>query len=426
METERQRVLIIGSVWPEPRSSAAGAHMLQIIEQLCLHGCAITFASAAAPGETRADLVALGIREQIILLNCSSFDEWVHALDPDIVVFDRFMTEEQFGWRVEEQCPQALRVLETSDLHCLREARQQLLKKSAVLETDVYQTDLYRPDIYTVMAQQDITMREIAAIFRCDVSLIISRFEIDLLTRYFSVPEELLLYCPFLLDAPDTKKWRGFEQREHFVSIGNFLHAPNWDAVQWLKQSIWPAIRVQLPQAQLHIYGAYTPQKARELHNEREGFLVQGWAEDALAVMQSARVCLAPLRFGAGIKGKLADAMLTGTPSVTTSIGAEAMHDNLPWCGVVADDAQAFADAAVNLYQNETLWLQSQQAGADILQLCFNKAERGAALIAQLEQANEQIGQRRLQNMVGRMLRHHQHKSTHYMARWIEEKNRNK
>ena len=412
MEPEQQRVLIIGSVWPEPCSSAAGSHMLQIIEQLLLHGCTITFASAAAPGETRADLVALGIHEQAIALNCSSFDEWVHALDPDIVVFDRFMTEEQFGWRVEEQCPNALRVLETSDLHCLREARQQMLKTPA--------------DLYQTMAQQDITMREIAAIFRCDVSLIISRFEIDLLMRYFSVPAELLLYCPFLLDMPDTKKWQNFEQREHFVSIGNFLHAPNWDAVQWLKQSIWPKIRAQLPQAQLHIYGAYTPQKARELHNEREGFLVQGWAEDALAVMRSARVCLAPLRFGAGIKGKLADAMLTGTPSVTTSIGAEAMHDNLPWCGVVTDDAQAFVDAAVNLYQNETVWLQSQQAGADILQRCFNKMEYGAALIAQLEQANEQIGQRRLQNMVGRMLRYHQHKSTHYMARWIEEKNRNK
>ena len=427
MEAEQQRVLIIGSVWPEPRSSAAGSHMLQIIEQLMLHGCAITFASAAMPGATRADLVALGIHEQTIALNCASFDEWAHALDPDIVVFDRFMTEEQFGWRVEEQCPQALRVLETSDLHCLREARQQLLKDPILKQpADLHQTDIYKSDIYKVMAQQDITMREIAAIFRCDVALMISNFEIDLLTRSFSVPAELLLYCPFLLDMPDTKKWRSFEQREHFISIGNFLHAPNWDAVQWLKQSIWPAIRAQLPQAQLHVYGAYTPQKARELHNEREGFLVQGWAEDALSVMAQARVCLAPLRFGAGIKGKLADAMLAGTPSVTTSIGAEAMHGNLPWCGVVADDAQAFADAAVNLYQDETLWLQSQQAGAEILLRCFNKTKQGAALIAQLEQANEQIGQRRLQNVVGRMLRHHQHKSTHYMARWIEEKNRNK
>ena len=407
--------LIIGSVWPEPRSSAAGSHMLQIIEQLLMHGYAVTFASAAMPGDTRADLVALGVAEQAITLNCSSFDTWVHALDPDIVVFDRFMTEEQFGWRVEENCPNALRVLETSDLHCLREARQKSLKNPA---------DLYQADLYKTMAQLDITAREIAAIFRCDLSLVISRVEIDLLTRQFSVPDYLLCHCPFLLDMPDSKNWRSYSQREHFVTIGNFLHAPNWDSVLWLKQTIWPKIRTQLPQAHLHIYGAYTPQKARELHNEHDGFLVQGWADDALDVMKSARVCLAPLRFGAGIKGKLADAMLAGTPSVTTSIGAESMHDDLPWPGLIADDAQAFADDAVQLYQDSALWQASQQNATAILQQCFNKVEQGARLMYQLAVANEEIGQRRLQNFVGRMLRHHQHKSSYYMARWIEEKNR--
>jgi hypothetical protein len=135
-------------------------------------------------------------------------------LDPDIVVFDRFMTEEQFGWRVEEQCPNALRVLETSDLHCLREARQQLLKDRCRFGST------FRP--LQGMAQQDITMREIAAIFRCDISLMISRFEMELLTRCFSVPELLLLYCPFLLDMPDSKTMAQFSQREHFVSYRQF------------------------------------------------------------------------------------------------------------------------------------------------------------------------------------------------------------
>jgi glycosyltransferase involved in cell wall biosynthesis len=419
------KLLIIGAVWPEPRSSAAGSHMLQIIETLLLAGYAITFASAAQPGEIRADLVALGVQEKTIALNCSSFDVWVHALDPDIVIFDRFMTEEQFGWRVEEQCPNALRVLETSDLHCLREARQQLLKQS-LRDGNENVPQVSDTELFQITAQQEIALREIAAIFRSDVSLVISAFEKDLLLRHFSVPEALLLHCPFLLDAPDMSRWRRFDQREHFVTIGNFLHAPNWDAVQWLKQSIWSKIRAQLPQAQLHIYGAYTPKKARELHNEREGFLVQGWAEDAFSVMAQARVCLAPLRFGAGIKGKLVDAMLCGTPSVTTSIGAESMHGNFPWPGVVEDDAQAFADAAVRLYGDEKGWLQSQQHCENILQQRFDKTRYGAVLIAQLQLANEQIAQRRLQNSIGRMLRHHQHKSTHYMARWIEEKNRNK
>ncbi|HQQ73795.1 MAG TPA: glycosyltransferase [Pseudomonadales bacterium] len=414
--------LIIGSVWPEPRSSAAGSHMLQIIEQLLLHNYNVVFASAAKPGENRADLATIGILEKTIALNCPSFDNWVHELNPDVVFFDRFMTEEQFGWRVEAQCPQALRILETSDLHCLRMARQMLLKPWLAAGHD--STPALNEDaLYMAMLQQDIALREIAAIYRCDLSLIISRFEMHLLAHCFSVPMDLLLYCPFLLDSPDKNNWGGIEQRQHFISIGNFLHAPNWDAVQWLKKSIWPKIHAQLPTAQLHVYGAYTPQKARELNNEREGFLIKGWAEDALTVMAQARVCLAPLRFGAGIKGKLVDAMLAGTPSVTTSIGAESMHATLPWNGLIADETQEFANAAVRLYQDNALWLQAQQHGNTILQQCFNKAGHGLALIQQLKSIRQNIERHRQKNFTGSMLRHHQHKSTYYMARWIEEKN---
>lgn len=95
-----------------------------------------------------------------------------------------------------------------------------------------------------------------------------------------------------------------------------------------MKHSLWPLIRRQLPGAQLHIYGAYTPPKATALHNPAQGFHVMNWAEDALQVMTAARICLAPLRFGAGIKGKLADAMVAcGTPNITTPVGAEAMGD---------------------------------------------------------------------------------------------------
>jgi hypothetical protein len=146
-----------------------------------------------------------------------------------------------------------------------------------------------------------------------------------------------------------------------------------------------------------------------------------------LTVMKSARVCLAPLRFGAGIKGKLADAMLTGTPSVTTSIGAEAMHDNLPWCR----DGLPMMRRRLPMQQcscirMKRLWLQSQQAGADILQQCFNKAEQGAALMRNWRWPTNRSASADCKIWSGRMLRHHQHKSTHYMARWIEEKNRNK
>ena len=109
--------------------------MMQILETFLAQGWDITFSSPAALGEHKADLQALGIAECAIELNNSNFDDFIRELAPDIVLFDRFMMEEQFGWRVEKHCPDALRVLETSDLQSLRDARQQRLKNHLVRRT---------------------------------------------------------------------------------------------------------------------------------------------------------------------------------------------------------------------------------------------------------------------------------------------------
>ena len=419
-------LLVIGYVWPEPRSSAAGGHMLQLLECFLAQGWQITFASPAAEGEHRADLAVLGIREQRITLNCSSFDQFVRELMPEVVLFDRFMMEEQFGWRVEKHCPNALRVLETSDLQSLRAARQNALKEQLASGQNEDFSTLFSLDhsqLFQRMADSDMALREVAAIYRCDLSLMISDAEIDLLTEQFKVPASLLLHCPLLLDST-PQPVPDFAGREHFISIGNFRHAPNWDAVLWLKTSLWPLIRQQLPHARLHIYGAYTPPKATALDNPAQGFHIMNWAPDALEVMRQARVCLAPLRFGAGIKGKLADAMLCGTPNVTTPIGAEGMHGEWPWPGQIACTAQAFATAAVQLYQDQTLWQQAQANGWALLAGRYERTQIAALLISRINQCRAELAQHRLHNFTGSMLRHHQHKSTQYMAQWIEAKNR--
>jgi len=415
-------ILIIGYVWPEPRSSAAGSHMMQLIAQFQAQQWQITFASPAQRGEQAADLSALGIAEHSIKLNCSSFDHWVKELAPDIVLFDRFMMEEQFGWRVSEQCPLALRILETSDLHCLRDIRQQLLKQHLVEKQsgDTLPTHSAE-ELYRAMATQDLTQRELASIYRCDLSLLLSDVEIALLQQQFSVPAALLCHCPFMLELPATTQWPTFADRNNFISIGNFLHAPNWDSVLWLQQQIWPLIRKQLPDAELHIYGAYTPPKALALHKPEQGFHVLGWAEDALAVMSQARICLAPLRFGAGIKGKIADALLCGTPVVTTSIGAEGMGLS----AYVYNSAEEIAAAAIALYRQPEHWQQAQQQGLAILSTHFDQQRVGAKLISQIQHCREQLQAHRIANFTGLMLQHHNHKSTEYMARWIEAKNKN-
>ena len=422
-----RRILVIGYVWPEPRSTAAGGHMMQILQAFLDQGFRITFSSPAAPGDHKADLGALGIDECAIELNDSSFDRFVENLAPDVVLFDRFMMEEQFGWRVEQACPSALRVLETSDFQSLREARHRLLKaqlKAEPLSQDFSELfSLNDSALYAHLASADLTLREVAAIYRCDLSLMISDREIELLHRGFGVPREILHWCPLMLEQP-AEALPGFEERAHFLSIGNFRHAPNWDAVLWMKTQLWPLIRAQLPHAQLHVYGAYTPPKATALHNPREGFLINDWAEDALVVMRQARVALAPLRFGAGIKGKLADAMLCGTPSVTTPIGAEGMQGALPWPGAIACDAAGLAAAAVALYSDPTRWLAAQRDAQALLAGRYAYEQHARALMERLDNLAHDLPTARLRNFTGSMLRHHLHKSTRYMSQWIEAKNR--
>ncbi|GAV21008.1 hypothetical protein MMIC_P1987 [Mariprofundus micogutta] len=389
--------------------------MMELIRLFRAQQWQVTFSCTAVESEFMADLDALSVQRRMIAVNDDTFDRFLTEMNPDIVVFDRFPIEEQFGWRVERQCPHALRVLETIDLHCLRQARHQLLKRQAQVATKVDSPDLHN----------EVALREIAAMLRSDLSIMVSDYEIELLKRQFSVDDSLLHLCPFMFaDHQIQRENPAFEQRQHFVTIGNFRHAPNWDAVLWLKQEIWPRIRNVLPEAELHIYGAYTPAKAMALHKPEAGFFIQGRAEDVHQVMLSARLCLAPLRFGAGIKTKLADAMLSGTPNVTTSIGAEGMSADLPWSGLIADSADDFSEQATALYQDKVQWQRCQQHGYNIIQTLFNETKNGEALIRRMLQLREKLAEHRQNNFTGSMLRHHHHRSTEFMSRWIEAKNR--
>lgn len=411
---QAQKLLIIGFVWPEPNSSAAGGRMMQLISLFKNQGFSITFASPALDSDYMVNLKEYEVEKKSIVLNCSSFDLFIKELNPDIVLFDRFMMEEQFGWRVAENCPNALRLLDTEDLHCLRLGRQKAYKENRSFNV----IDLF---------VEDVVKREIASILRCDLSLMISEFEMDLLESAFKIDKALLYYLPILLEPINVamiEELPSFEERKNFIFIGNFLHEPNWNAVQYLKETIWPLIRKQLPEAVLHIYGAYPSQKVMQLHQPKDGFLIMGRANDAHEVVRNARVILAPLRFGAGIKGKLLEAIECGTPSVTTTIGAESMHGDLPWNGFITDDATNFSDAAVQLYQNQTIWLKAQQNGIEIINQRYLKDSFETGFKEKIAFLQSDFKQHRINNFMGAMLQHHTAKSTKYMSLWIEAKNK--
>ncbi len=409
----QNKVLFIGLVWPEPTSSAAGKRILQLVDFFLERNYEVTFSSAATKTEASFDFSKSNVNEISIQLNDSSFNEFIQKLNPKIVIYDRFVSEEQFGWRVSQECPNALQILDTEDLHFLRSAREKAYKKKE--EINLY---------------NEIAVREIASILRCDLGLIISEFEMNLLQNEFNISSELIHYLPFLENVCHSEergisenKIKLFHEREDFIFIGNFLHEPNWQTVLHLKKNIWPKIKSKLPEAKLNIYGAYPAQKVWDLDNEKEGFLVHGKAENALEVVGNSKILLAPIPFGAGQKGKFIDAMQTGTPIATNSVGAESMFDELiP--GISEDDENEFVKKTIDLFINEEIWAKAQEIGFKILKEKFDKNQFENDFEEKLKDVASNLMQHRNTNFIGQILKSNAANALKYMSLWIEEKNK--
>ena len=398
-------MLIIGHVWPEPKSSAAGRRMMQLIEFFKVSKYDICFATPCSKKEHAYPLEKINVSIASIEVNNSSFNDFIQKLNPDVVIFDRFMMEEQFGWRVQDYCPKAITLLNTEDLHSLRRKRKSKIAGKPSSKN------------------QELELRELSSIYRCDLSLIISKFEIEYL-KGKGVQEELLFYLPFMEEVPNQKNILKYEERANMVTIGSFLHDPNIDGVRYLKENVWPLVRKKLPHVEMHVYGSYPNSKIEQLTNLTEGFIIKGWADDASQVMSRARVCLSPLRFGAGLKGKFIDAMRMGTPSVTTYIGSEGMPQGENWPGFISDSPNEMANKAVLLYNQKDIWREKQSIGIRVLSSEFSKEEYQQKFKEKLFGLKANLAHHRSQNIIGNILKLNNLRSTKFMSKWIEEKNK--
>ncbi|MFC3095849.1 glycosyltransferase [Alteromonas sediminis] len=377
--------------------------MLNIIEQCKQKQWSVVFACAAQASTHAVDLMALGVQIKEIALNDSEFDTWVQTMNPDIVIFDRFMTEEQYAWRVTHAAPHALKVLNTEDCHSLRSIRQKHLDE----DKDV--------------SSLDIALREAAAILRSDVTLVISDYEMRWLEAHFSVPASQMILAPLCMPMPHGAD-KHFTSSRHISFIGNFKHAPNWDAVLKLR-SLWPAIRKRIGKTEeCHIYGAYPPKKATELSNTATGFLVKGWVDSVEDAFTPYRVFAAPLQFGAGIKGKLIEATHYSTPSVTTAIGCQGIAEPKDWPGTIAVDDREFIDAVAQLYNDQHTWEQARDKAKILSQSQQVNTRRFSEVFDQLEGLHQHLDEHRKAHVLSRIVNHQTLKSHQYMSQWIEAK----
>jgi O-antigen biosynthesis protein len=413
LRSESPIVFFIGTVFPEPKSTAAGTRILQLIKFFQNQGFYVVFGSTSKHSLNSFDLNSIGVKTINLKLNDISFDEYIKDLNPHCVVFDRFITEEQFGWRVTNCCPKAIRILDTEDLHFLRKAR-----KIANLKTTEFSKDFLK---------NDIAKRELASIYRCDLSLIISEVEFDILSKELNIDTSLILYLPFLLEfnqIPTQQELPDFENRKDFVFVGSFIHPPNADTVTYLKKHIWPKLRKKCPDAFLNIYGSYPKTQHLCLSNKKENFFVHGFVENIDKVLLSSRVLLAPIKFGAGLKGKVIDAIRNGTPCVLSEIAAEGIFESCDYNNHVSNDEDNFIEKAIELYTNKNLWESAQNIGFLTLRKRFMTERFYSVFIERIQYLENNLDSHRIKNFTGILLQHHTMQSSKYFSKWIEAKNK--
>ena len=430
------RVLFVGFVWPEPTSSAAGQNILSYVNAAKQQNWEVSFCSAAQTTPQTFNLSSIGVNAFPISLNCNSFNETLIRLQPNVVIFDRYLSFEQFAWRVKKSCPNAMLVLDAEDLHFLRSARHLLVKQQKQPTSFMQSTDVLAPEAL-IHLYNEVALREIACVLQADLTLVLSTFEKDLLVNQFNIPKNQIAHVPFIVNkfgsrfngASNNQTFNEmFGQKHNVMFIGNFRHAPNYHAAKILAEQCWPriykALQADYPNIKCDIYGAYMSPKAKQLENKKIGLLMHGFAPNQLDVIQSARLMLAPISFGAGVKGKLLEAMICNTPSVTTPIGCEGITDK-SWAGDVVSNIDAFIDQTILLYKNPIAWQQCAQNGQAILLEDYNPIHNSQRFINAIQDKFSGLDECRLQNFMQSLLSHHQFQTSKYMSQWIEAKNKN-
>ncbi len=392
-------------VWPEPQSSAAGVRTRELMKALQSANWRVAVISPSGESRFRSELNALGMATYTCDPNHSLPTEGVMAaLDPALVVYDRFVMEEQFGWRARQLWPSAFHLVDTQDLHSVRRARERLAHAGASWEEILCPGNIHLGD--------DL-LRELSSLCRADGALVVSTWERDFLSTKLGFSRLLCLPFPTNTDSAPP----GFSERNGFCFLGNFRHPPNLDSVRWLLDH-WPAIRSKLPMAELHLYGAYPPAEISR-HKGAQGIFAHGPVADHRSALRKHKVLLSPLRFGAGIKGKVLEAWGTGTPVIGSPLTFEGMGE----IGLVARAEDDFTSACFQLHTEEPLWRKWSQKGQEHARRHFDREALARNFLTFVQAGRNGLEKTREENLLGRMLCHQQNNSTKYFSRWIEAKN---
>ena len=350
----RPCVLLIDTTTPRPDRDSASLRLVNVMRLLREEGAHVVFmpADGAHDGLYTEALQQLGV-EVWYAPFVGRLPAWLrsHGARFDTVVACRHYVLRELLPLLRTHARQARVVFDTVDLHYLRERR------GAEVSGEPAQ----------LRAAQRTRALELELIAGVDATLVVSTVERDLLA--VDAPQANVDILSNLHQLAGTGL--AFAQRRDLVFVGGFRHPPNVDAVQWFVTAVLPLIRARLPSVRFHCIGSDVPAAIAALASQ-PGVTIHGYIADLAPYMDGARIAVAPLRFGAGVKGKINLSMAHGQPVVATACAVEGMHLDDGLNVLVADDAAGFADAVVRLYDDDVLWQRLADQGRINLQRHFS------------------------------------------------------
>ncbi len=339
------QVLLIDAFTPQPDRDSASVRLVELMRLLIEEGAHVVFLPAnrnASAHYTQA-LQQMGV-ECWHAPDATSLPHWLreHGARFSTVMVSRHYIAHTCMPLIRQYAPQAKLIFDTVDLHYLREQRAAELAQDASAQRAAMHT----------------RSQELHLIQHADLTLVVSATEQNLLSHDAPHANVAVLSNLHRLAAPGP----AFAQRHDLLFVGGFRHPPNVDAVIWFATNVFPLLRAQLPTLRFHCIGGDIPEHVAALA-QQPGIHLHGYIPDLQPWLDGCRVSIAPLRFGAGVKGKINQAMAHGLPVVATHCAAEGMHLTHAHDVLLADTASDFAQAILRVYHDADLWQQLAEGG---------------------------------------------------------------
>ena len=269
----------------------------------------------------------------------------------EAVMLYRVANGGRFYEHVRKFAPTAKIIFDTVDLHFLREERQAALVKGKKKSQEL------------LAKARETRERELHLLKHSDASIVLSEHEKQLLKHEYGLKHTFAI--PIVLEAQAAVK--SFDLRSDIAFVGGFQHTPNVDAVLYFVKEIWPEVKRKLPGVKFYIVGSKPPAEVEILQESDKDIVVTGYIPDLGSVLDNIKLSVAPLRFGAGIKGKIGTSMSYGVPCVATKIASEGMGLVEGEQILVADHADELVELIASAYEDRALWETVSEGGLEFV-----------------------------------------------------------